>query len=212
MVFIYPRTEARRYPISEIIMERPGLKRESRTSCNPTFVCWMLSVRQISKDINIYCIHMIISYATSRKGPPGEGVYNRIVRPYVRNSVPLKNKVQSLYLKLGWWYSFKFIYEFLDLHWHPKPVGLGKSKCGTSETFAIFWLCCRRLVGWLVVMRIYVASAVFQPYRDLEAGDNQSLKIQVARPGIEPRSSCSATCCRRGIRISRLIERVCVLL
>ena len=34
-------------------------------------------------------------------------------------------------------------------------------------------------VGWLVVLRIYVATAVFQPYRDLEAGDNQSLKIQV---------------------------------
>ena len=28
---------------------------------------------------------------------------------------------------------------------------------------------------------------------DLEAGDNRSLKIQVARPGIEPRSSCSAS-------------------
>ena len=41
------------------------------------------------------------------------------------------------------------------------------------------------MVGWLVVLRIYVASVVFQPYRDLEAGDNQSLKIQVARPGIE---------------------------
>ena len=35
--------------------------------------------------------------------------------------------------------------------------------------------------GKLVVLRIYVALAVFQPYRDLEAGDNQSLKIQVAR-------------------------------
>ena len=34
---------------------------------------------------------------------------------------------------------------------------------------------------------------MFQPYLDLEAGDNQSLKIQVARPGIEPRSSCSAS-------------------
>ena len=44
---------------------------------------------------------------------------------------------------------------------------------------------------WLVVLRIYVASAVFQPYRDLEAGDNQSLKIQVAKPGIEPLSFCS---------------------
>ena len=32
------------------------------------------------------------------------------------------------------------------------------------------------LVGWLVVLRIYVALAVFQPYSDLEAGDNQSLK------------------------------------
>ena len=48
-------------------------------------------------------------------------------------------------------------------------------------------------VGWLIVLRIYVASAVFQPYRVIEAGDNQSLKIQVARPGIEPRSSCSAS-------------------
>ena len=41
------------------------------------------------------------------------------------------------------------------------------------------------MVGWLFVLRIYVASAVFQPYRDLEAEGNQSLKIQVARPGIE---------------------------
>ena len=48
-----------------------------------------------------------------------------------------------------------------------------------------------RLVGWLVVLGINVDLAIFQPYLDLEAGDNQSLKIQVARPGIEPRSSCS---------------------
>ena len=34
------------------------------------------------------------------------------------------------------------------------------------------------LVGWLVVLRIYVALAVFQPYRDLEAGDNKSLKFK----------------------------------
>ena len=47
--------------------------------------------------------------------------------------------------------------------------------------------------GWLVVLRIYVASGVLQPYRDLEARNNQSLKIQVARPGIEIRSSCSAS-------------------
>ena len=60
-----------------------------------------------------------------------------------------------------------------------------------------FQLSCRFLswaVGWLlVVLRINVDLAIFQPYLDLEAGDNQSLKIQVARPGIEPRSSCSAS-------------------
>ena len=36
----------------------------------------------------------------------------------------------------------------------------------------------RNAFGWLVVLRIYVASAVFQPYRHLEAGDNQSLKCK----------------------------------
>ena len=46
---------------------------------------------------------------------------------------------------------------------------------------------------WFGLLRIYVALAVFQPYRDLEAGDNQSLKIQVARRGMEPRTSCSAS-------------------
>ena len=38
--------------------------------------------------------------------------------------------------------------------------------------------CCYWLVGWLVVSRIYVALAVFQPYRELEAVDNQSLKFE----------------------------------
>ena len=42
-------------------------------------------------------------------------------------------------------------------------------------------------VGWLVILRINVDLAIFQPYLDLEAGDNQFLKIQMARPGIEPR-------------------------
>ena len=46
---------------------------------------------------------------------------------------------------------------------------------------------------WLVVLMINVDLAFFQPYLDLEVGDNQSLKIQVAKPGIEPRSSCSAS-------------------
>ena len=50
-------------------------------------------------------------------------------------------------------------------------------------------------IGWLVVgcFLISVDLAIFQPYLDLEAGDNQSLKIQVARREIEPRSSCSAS-------------------
>ena len=34
------------------------------------------------------------------------------------------------------------------------------------------------LVGWLVVLRIHVTLAVFQSYRDMEAGDNQSLKFK----------------------------------
>ena len=54
-----------------------------------------------------------------------------------------------------------------------------------SHTY--FWF------GLVFFLRIYVDLAVFQPYLDLEAGDKQSLKIQVARPGIEPRSSCSAS-------------------
>ena len=44
-----------------------------------------------------------------------------------------------------------------------------------------------------LVVLINVDLAIFQPYLDLEAGDNQSLKIQVARRGTEPRSSCSAS-------------------
>ena len=33
------------------------------------------------------------------------------------------------------------------------------------------------LLGWLVVLRIYVALAIFQPYRHIEEEDNQSLKL-----------------------------------
>ena len=32
------------------------------------------------------------------------------------------------------------------------------------------------LVGWLFVLRIYIALAIFQLYRDLEVGDNYNLK------------------------------------
>ena len=50
-----------------------------------------------------------------------------------------------------------------------------------------------RLVVFVGCFFINVDLAIFQPYLDFEAGDNQSLKIQVARRGIEPRSSCSAS-------------------
>ena len=45
----------------------------------------------------------------------------------------------------------------------------------------------------LCFLSIYVDLAIFQQYLDLEAGDNQSLKIQVARLGIEPQLSCPAS-------------------
>ena len=38
---------------------------------------------------------------------------------------------------------------------------------------------------WLVVLGINVDLAIFQPYLDLEAGDNQVLKIQVEKPAIK---------------------------
>ena len=45
--------------------------------------------------------------------------------------------------------------------------------------------CKGKLVVWLVVLMIYVALAIFQPYRDLDAEIN-NLWIVAARPGIEP--------------------------
>ena len=89
---------------------------------------------------------------------------------------------------LDHWYAFglslwpsvlkKKFFEEVD------PCDIFWSRPGSAP--GLIW---PKLVGWLVVLRIYVALAVFQPYRDLEAGDNQSLKIQVARPGIGLRSS-----------------------
>ena len=69
----------------------------------------------------------------------------------------------------------------------------------TEKTLEISYSYLSNAVGYrtlptvVVVLRINVDLAIFQPYLDLEAGDNQSLKIQVARPGIEPRTSCSAS-------------------
>ena len=41
--------------------------------------------------------------------------------------------------------------------------------------------------GWFVVLRIYVALAVFEPYGDLIAGDNQSLKFKWRGQELNPR-------------------------
>ena len=68
-------------------------------------------------------------------------------------------------------------------------IGLGQISFLSESSFTKYvWL-----FGWLVVLKIYVALVICQLYRDLEAGDNQSLKIQVTRPGIEPWTSCSAS-------------------
>ena len=48
-------------------------------------------------------------------------------------------------------------------------------------------LACKSITCCLVVFRIYVALVVFQPYRDLEAGDNQSLKFKWRGGELNPR-------------------------
>ena len=48
------------------------------------------------------------------------------------------------------------------------------------------------MIGWLVVLRIFVAVAIFQPYRYLEAGDNQFLKLYWQHRVSNPRTSSSA--------------------
>ena len=49
------------------------------------------------------------------------------------------------------------------------------------------------MFGWLVVFRIYVALAVLKLYRDLEAGDNQSLKFKWRGGELNPRPRRSAS-------------------
>ena len=92
--------------------------------------------------------------------------------------------------------SLSFLFIFLNfevkqcanIYWKYDNTGFAMEK---KPNFFIFQN--GKFVGWLVVLRINVDLAIFQPYLDLEAGDNQSLKIQVARRGIEPRSSCSTS-------------------
>ena len=49
-----------------------------------------------------------------------------------------------------------------------------------------------RRIDWLVVLKIYVALAVFQLYRDFEAGDNQS-RNRSCETGNRTRTSCFAS-------------------
>ena len=61
-------------------------------------------------------------------------------------------------------------------------------RCGRNICVLQIQLCLFKLINcgdttrlprtWLVVLRIFVALAIFQPYRDFEAGDNQSLKFK----------------------------------
>ena len=71
-----------------------------------------------------------------------------------------------------------FFSDILNLFWAIKaPMW----RVHESEVFPLYrgWRATVFLILiWLVVLRIYVALAVFQPYRDLEAGDNQSLKFK----------------------------------
>ena len=73
--------------------------------------------------------------------------------------------------------------DYTKIWWMDSQVDIGSYHLTFSP-----WV-----VGWLVVLMINVNLAIFQPYLNLEAGDNQWLKIQVARSGMEPRSSCSAS-------------------
>ena len=66
-------------------------------------------------------------------------------------------------------------------------------ECKITKLYVFAKYCHLNVVGWLVVLKINVNLAIFQQYLDLEAGDNQSLKIQVARWVIKSRSSCSAS-------------------
>ena len=47
--------------------------------------------------------------------------------------------------------------------------------------------------SWLVVLRIYLALSKYQPYRNLEAGDNQISEIVATRQGIKPWTNCYTT-------------------
>ena len=65
-----------------------------------------------------------------------------------------------------------FFPDTLNLFWAIKaPMW----RVHESEVFPLYRS--RRATVFLI-LRIYVALAVFQPYRDLEAGDNQSLKFK----------------------------------
>ena len=85
-----------------------------------------------------------------------------IVSIYFLNWISPTSK-DVLVVEEGWKYTF-------CLHWGNERTRVTCKSC--EELFA--WM----LVNWLVVLRIYVALAVFHQYHDLEAGDNQSLKFK----------------------------------
>ena len=80
---------------------------------------------------------------------------------------------------------------------------------GCHLIFLISWTHKLGLVGGWVVLRVYVALSVFQPYRDFAAGDNQSLKHKLGR-GYCVLSSCqvSANSVKRFQKTSRNREKL----
>ena len=68
--------------------------------------------------------------------------------------------------------GFNLIHN-LNLSWLKQNFSRG------YKLLHVFWntlyVACK-LICWLVVLRIYDTLAVFQPYRDLEVGDDQYLK------------------------------------
>ena len=109
--------------------------------------------------------------------------------------------------------SWRTIWSPVRTYSRLKPPASSRGR--RSPRIITILVCAHGLVGWLVVLRINVALAIFQPYLDLEAGDNHSMKIQVARPGIEPRSSFEAEYClfrgRRRVAVARY-RMICLVL
>ena len=69
--------------------------------------------------------------------------------------------------------SYSQLYEFPDIFVTPPQF---RQCLAIFQSPKVRSVTRHRLVGCFNVVFVYVASAIFQPYCDMEAGDNQSLK------------------------------------